>query len=57
MLCNQGGLKAVIWTDVVQTIVMVSSLLLVIIKGTHDVGGIQVVYDRNYRSGRIEALE
>lgn len=41
----------------VQTVVMVGSILLVIIKGTFDVGGWRVVFERNYQSGRIEALE
>ncbi|XP_055907808.1 sodium-coupled monocarboxylate transporter 1 [Eupeodes corollae] len=52
-----GGLKAVIWTDVIQTFIMLGSIILVIIKGTIDVGGIGVVWQRNFDSGRIEIPE
>ncbi|XP_003736692.3 sodium-coupled monocarboxylate transporter 1 isoform X2 [Drosophila pseudoobscura] len=49
-----GGLKAVVWTDVIQTIVMVLAIFFVIIKGTMDVGGLGVVIQRNFDSGRLE---
>lgn len=52
-----GGMKAVVWTDVVQTWLMFGSMLVVIIKGTIDVGGLDVVIDRAMDSGRIEAPE
>ncbi|KAH8295080.1 hypothetical protein KR018_006880 [Drosophila ironensis] len=49
-----GGLKAVVWTDVIQTVVMVGAIFFVIIKGTIDVGGLGVVIQRNLDSGRLE---
>ncbi|XP_047002240.1 sodium-coupled monocarboxylate transporter 1-like isoform X2 [Schistocerca americana] len=49
-----GGIRAVVWTDVVQSLVMFGSVLVVIIKGTVDVGGLAVVWSRNVESGRIE---
>lgn len=49
-----GGLKAVVWTDVIQTVVMFGAMLLVIIKGTVDLGGTAVVIHRNLESGRLE---
>nr|XP_019560668.2 sodium-coupled monocarboxylate transporter 1-like [Aedes albopictus] len=49
-----GGIKAVVWTDVVQTIVMVGALILIVIKGTADIGGLGVLIERNLASGRIE---
>lgn len=52
-----GGIKAVIYTDVVQSLMMFAAMLLVIIKGTLDVGGLGVVIDRNIDSGRIEGPE
>ncbi|XP_017848103.1 sodium-coupled monocarboxylate transporter 1 isoform X4 [Drosophila busckii] len=48
-----GGLKAVIWTDVIQSFVMYGSILTVCIKGTYDVGGLGVVLQRNNDSGRL----
>lgn len=50
-----GGLKAVVWTDVVQLVMMFGAMCLVIIKGTIDVGGFGVVWDRAIESERIEA--
>lgn len=49
-----GGMKAVVWTDVVQGLVMLASLVIVAIKGTFTVGGIDVVLARNLNSTRIE---
>ncbi|XP_055374974.1 sodium-coupled monocarboxylate transporter 1 isoform X2 [Condylostylus longicornis] len=50
-----GGLKAVVWTDVIQSFVMFGSILIVIFKGTLGVGGFGEVFKRNFESGRIEA--
>ncbi|XP_065354358.1 sodium-coupled monocarboxylate transporter 2-like [Calliphora vicina] len=52
-----GGIKGVIWTDVLQGFVMVSSLVFVAIKGTMDVGGVGEVYERNNETGRLVAPE
>lgn len=52
-----GGIKAVIWTDVIQIVVMYGVMLLIIIKGTLAVGGFWTVVDRNFAGGRIEAPE
>lgn len=52
-----GGLKAVVWTDVVQLVMMFGAICLVIIKGTIDVGGFGTVWERAVASERIEAPE
>ncbi|GAB1869716.1 Sodium-coupled monocarboxylate transporter 1 [Camponotus japonicus] len=49
-----GGLKAVVWTDSIQTFVMFGSMLLIVVKGTVDIGGVSLVIRRNLKSGRIE---
>ncbi|KAK0166794.1 hypothetical protein PV327_004277 [Microctonus hyperodae] len=49
-----GGLRAVVWTDFVQAFIMFGAMLLIVIKGTIDVGGLGVVIQRNYDSGRLE---
>uniref|UniRef100_A0A1Q3G592 Putative sodium/solute symporter n=2 Tax=Culex tarsalis TaxID=7177 RepID=A0A1Q3G592_CULTA len=49
-----GGLKAVVWTDVIQTTVMVGAMIIVIVKGTMDVGGLGVVIERNSAGQRLE---
>lgn len=45
------------WTDVVQTIMMFGAIFLVMIKGTLDVGGVDVVWDRAVKGDRIEGPE
>lgn len=52
-----GGIKAVVWTDVIQMILMYGVTILIAIKGTMSVGGFSVVIDRNFESGRFEAPE
>jgi solute carrier family 5 (sodium-coupled monocarboxylate transporter), member 8/12 len=52
-----GGIKAVIWTDVIQIVIMYGVMVLIIVKGTASVGGLGVVLERNWESGRFEAPE
>lgn len=51
-----GGLKAVVWTDVVQTFSMFGALILVAVKGTMDLkdGGIETVFSNAYNTSRLE---
>lgn len=50
-------MKAVIWTDVIQIMLMYGTLFLIIVKGTMDVGGLSVVWNRNVESNRIYVPE
>ncbi|CAF0982331.1 unnamed protein product [Brachionus calyciflorus] len=52
-----GGIKAVIWTDTFQVIVMFSGLFAVIIKGIIKVGGISEVWQRIYDSERVDFFD
>ncbi|XP_059152289.1 sodium-dependent multivitamin transporter-like [Physella acuta] len=47
-----GGIKAVIWTDVFQTLVITSGLLALIVRGTVQVGGVSAVVDRVVNGSR-----
>lgn len=49
-----GGLKAVVWTDTIQTLVMFAALIAVIIMGTISVGGIDEVWARSDQGGRLD---
>lgn len=49
-----GGLKAVVWTDVVQSFAMFGALILVAVKGTIDLGGADIVFNSASDSGRLE---
>ncbi|XP_014362911.2 sodium-coupled monocarboxylate transporter 1 [Papilio machaon] len=51
---SAGGLQAVVWTDVIQITAMFGAMALVAIKGTIDVGGVGVVWQRNLDTQRIE---
>ncbi|XP_078050256.1 sodium-coupled monocarboxylate transporter 2 isoform X3 [Augochlora pura] len=53
-LIKMGGLKAVVWTDAIQTIVMFGGVIIVAVYGTHRVGGFDVVWQRNRDTDRIE---
>jgi solute carrier family 5 (sodium-coupled monocarboxylate transporter), member 8/12 len=52
-----GGIKAVIWTDVIQIVFMYAILVLIMVKGTMDAGGLSFVIEKNWESGRLEAPE
>ncbi|CAH1108786.1 unnamed protein product [Psylliodes chrysocephalus] len=51
---SMGGLKGVVWTDVIQLILMFGAIILVMVKGTIDIGGIGNVIQRNLDSNRLE---
>lgn len=51
-----GGIKAVVWTDTIQFVMMYGSIIILIIKGVYDVGGWGPVWERNYNTSRIELL-
>ncbi|BFZ25471.1 hypothetical protein BsWGS_28510 [Bradybaena similaris] len=49
-----GGMKAVIWTDVFQTLIMLAGMCAVIIKGFVVDGGGAKIWQDNYDGGRVE---
>ncbi|XP_076834459.1 solute carrier family 5 member 6 isoform X2 [Brachyhypopomus gauderio] len=52
-----GGLKAVIWTDVFQTVVMFAGQLAVIIVGVHQAGGLSHVWRKVTEGNRISGFD
>lgn len=52
-----GGMKAVLWTDALQTVIMYASMMFVIIKGAVDVGGFEYVWEKNVESGRAQLVD
>ncbi|XP_033499258.1 solute carrier family 5 member 6 [Epinephelus lanceolatus] len=52
-----GGLKAVIWTDVFQTLVMFAGQLAVIVVGVLQTGGVSEVWRKVYEGNRISGLD
>lgn len=48
-----GGIKAVVYTDVLQAFVMIASITIVAVLGIMKTGGIVEVWDRAVEGGRI----
>lgn len=57
MTFSQGGIKAVVWTDVIQILLMYGSLGFILLKGIGDVGGFSFLLDVNANSSRFEPPE
>lgn len=53
----QGGLKAVVWTDAFQMVVMVVGFLTVLIQGSIRAGGIESVWSTSHAGGRLQVFE
>ncbi|KAG1662981.1 Sodium-coupled monocarboxylate transporter 1 [Nymphon striatum] len=51
-----GGMKAVVWTDAFQVIMMFLAIFTVIIKGCIDVGGIEVLWNINKEGQRLNFI-
>ncbi|KAM4748822.1 sodium-coupled monocarboxylate transporter 1 [Rhinophrynus dorsalis] len=51
--CALGGLKAVIWTDAFQIVIMLAGFIAVIIRGVIVQGGIQRIMNDSYYGGRL----
>lgn len=51
-----GGMKAVLWTDTLQVIIMYGSIMFVILKGMVDQGGFNEVWRKNVEGGRVELI-
>ncbi|MCL4149420.1 UNVERIFIED_CONTAM: hypothetical protein GTU68_067184 [Idotea baltica] len=49
-----GGVKAVVYTDVLQALIMIVGSLAMVIQGAHNVGGLDKAWDIAYHHGRIE---
>ncbi|XP_034714059.1 solute carrier family 5 member 6 isoform X2 [Etheostoma cragini] len=54
---TMGGLKAVIWTDVFQTVVMFAGQLAVIVVGVQQTGGVSEVWRKVREGNRISSLD
>jgi Na+/proline symporter len=54
VLVFQGGLKAVVWSDTLQQVIMMASSVVVVVLGILAVGGLDVMWQRNVDGHRIE---
>uniref|UniRef100_T1IK36 Sodium-dependent multivitamin transporter n=1 Tax=Strigamia maritima TaxID=126957 RepID=T1IK36_STRMM len=51
-----GGIKAIVWTDVLQLLIFIAAILATLIKGCSGVGGISYVIQKNIEGGRLSTL-
>jgi len=50
-------MKAVMWTDTLQLIIMYGAMLTVILKGVKDVGGDWVIWESAHEGNRLELFK
>lgn len=53
----QGGLKAVVWTDAFQMVVMIVGFLTVLIQGSTHAGGLHSVLEQAENGSRLNIFE
>lgn len=52
-----GGIKAVIWSDLYQGVIMFASVIVIVIKGVSDAGGISNLWEVCDRGGRLNFFD
>ena len=57
MLLLQGGIKAVVWTDTLQTVILIVGYLAMIVGGTVAVGGFGVIWNKSLEGGRLNFVK
>lgn len=57
LYCTLGGLKAVIWTDVMQMVVMLAGFVAVIARGAVLQGGLTKIFEDAGEGGRLNAFD
>ncbi|XP_021049588.1 sodium-coupled monocarboxylate transporter 2 [Mus pahari] len=55
--CSLGGLKAVVWTDAFQMVVMIVGFLTVLIQGSNHVGGFNNVLEQTRNGSRLHIVD
>ncbi|VDL96260.1 unnamed protein product [Schistocephalus solidus] len=53
---NQGGLKGIVWTDLIQLLIMFIGMLCILIFGVSAVGGPATVWNTALKDGKIDGL-
>ena len=57
LLLFQGGIKAVVWTDAFQILIITVGMVALLIKGVLEVGSIDLVIQRVKDGGRMPFFE
>jgi hypothetical protein len=53
----QGGLKAILWSNAIQCVVMMISMISLVICGFIEVGGVQTAWDKSKDTQRIKVFK
>ena len=53
----QGGMKAVLWADTIQTVIVFTGLITVLATGANKLGGLDNAWDIANKNRRIQFLE
>ena len=56
-LSFQGGIKAVVWTDAFQVVIITVGMLTLLIKGLLEVGSVDLVIQKVKDGGRMPYFE
>ena len=56
-VCFQGGMKAVVWADTIQLMIMVAGQLAILIQVTINQGGMTQIFNIAEEGGRINFRE
>jgi len=56
-LSLQGGMKAVLWADTVQMVIVYGGMITLVVVGSNVLGGLDKAWDIADRHGRIVLLE
>lgn len=50
----KGGMKAVVWADSFQVVVLYAAMIVILIKGTAEIGGFSKVWELNALHNRTD---
>ncbi|KAK4876630.1 hypothetical protein RN001_009136 [Aquatica leii] len=52
-----GGLKAVVWTDTVQFLIMITTFLIILFLGVSKIGGFKFMWSKSVEGGRLDIID
>ena len=57
MYLLQGGIKAVVWTDVFQMVIIIGGILTLFITGIVKIGGFHIIWETATNGSRLGPIE
>ena len=56
-MLTQGGLKAVMWTDTFQMLIIMGGFIAVLVQGSEEVGGFNEIWETARKGGRLDIVK